>query len=419
MKSNPTHNNSNKPIWPVIWLLFFVALGARALFALFVLEYDRPIAADEGGYHWRGEILSNGQGLGDSAYRPPFLGITLAPIYALFEPTLEIGRWFMVLVSALCTPLIFFLAQAVTRNRAVSISAAIVWALYPPSIWYSAWVHTEAWSSLLVTISLLLYYQTVSTRNIVFPILLGLSWGFLALNRSIFVFLPMLFFIVIAWQSLAKHHDRLSLPTFLVSLFIFLCSMTPWTLHNYSVHDRFIPHSTQGGTLLLISNQDLDCPRISLGGYCKDYQLLEKTANEGKTEPGIDDIRKTLAFDAIFSHIKNRPKDYLTAILNRGLNFWTFRPDPFDSNWTLNDLIMGLIWLPLIFCLPFSPILRNWKSNLPLIAMILYCFAFVLPFWGSPRFRYPVDPLIIILGMSGALALKDIIVSRLMPLKRH
>ena len=67
MKSNPTHNNSNKPIWPVIWLLFFVALGARALFALFVLEYDRPIAADEGGYHWRGEILSNGQGL---AIRP-------------------------------------------------------------------------------------------------------------------------------------------------------------------------------------------------------------------------------------------------------------------------------------------------------------------------------------------------------------
>ena len=411
MKTNTLHPCPQRNFL-IISCLFFVALGIRAFFALYILDIGRPISGDEGGYHWRGEVIGRDLTFGASAYRPPFVGLTLAPFYAIFDSHIEVGRWLMVLVSALCTPIIYFLGRAVTKNHTLSLIAAIFWIFYPPSIWYSVWIHTETWSALLVALSIYLYYKSVSTNLISFSSLLGLSWAFLALNRSVFVFLPLVFFLLTAFKFFRKDGERLSFPQLLVSLLLFFLAMSPWTLHNYVVHNKFIPHSTQGGTLLLICNGDLDQAHVRQGGYHKNYSLLQETETQGKTEVKIDDIRRKLGFEAIFHNLNDRPMQYLLTVVNRGLNFWTFRPDPFDPNWTRNDLIMAIIWLPILLCLPFSPLLRNWQNHLPLLIMIFYCFAFVLPFWGSPRFRYPVDPLIIIAGLSGAPGLWNFVIAK-------
>jgi hypothetical protein len=36
------------------------------------------------------------------------------------------------------------------------------------------------------------------------------------------------------------------------------------------------------------------------------------------------------------------------------------------------------------------------------LAVIGYAFLVTLPFWGTPRFRFPVDPLIILRALVGA-----------------
>jgi hypothetical protein len=42
-----------------------------------------------------------------------------------------------------------------------------------------------------------------------------------------------------------------------------------------------------------------------------------------------------------------------------------------------------------------------WQADWPSLAVIAYAFLVTLPFWGTPRFRFPVDPLIILRALVG------------------
>ena len=85
-------------------------------------------------------------------------------------------------------------------------------------------------------------------------------------------------------------------------------------------------------------------------------------------------------------------------LLNRAKHFWTWRPDPYDSTFTTNDLIMAIIWIPILFFFTFSLFNRKVQTSWPALAIIMYVFVTILPFWGSPRFRFPIDSLIIMLA---------------------
>lgn len=382
-------------------LLFLSALVVRGLFAIFVLEYDRPLGGDEAGYHWRGELLSQGF-FGDSAYRPPFTGLTLAPFYALFGAEFEVGRIVMVFVSACTAPIVFYLGQTITRSTTIGVLAAIYWVFYPPAIWYSVWIHTETWSAVLVSMMLFLYYRARRSTRYLPAIFLGIFWGFLALNRSVFLFLPLLFLISYGLCQLFKIQTTdIYWKQLFAALLSFVVVMSPWTIHNYEVHGSFIPHSTQGGFSLLATNRNLDHPHVQIGGYEKNKSILLSTELAGVTELGIDRIRRQLAIESLQGHLEERKLKLLKVITHRAGNFWSWRPDPFDKEWTRNDSIMLFVWLPILFFLILSPVFRSWRTHLPVLLTIFYCFVFVLPFWGTPRFRFPIDPAIVILGIWG------------------
>jgi hypothetical protein len=167
--------------------------------------------------------------------------------------------------------------------------------------------------------------------------------------------------------------------------------MTPWTVHNFREHGVFMPHSTQGGTLLMHSNGTLSNPAIQAGGYYKNPDLMGHPSLVGKSEVEQDGIRRRLALEEIKTNWRLLPR----PILNRAKNFWTTRPDPYDSTWTTNDWVMLIIWWPVLVFFLTSSFARSWRESWPVTTIILYAFLLTLPFWGTPRFRFPVDALIV------------------------
>ena len=106
-----------------------------------------------------------------------------------------------------------------------------------------------------------------------------------------------------------------------------------------------------------------------------------------------------MAIKKITDHFKNRPSDYARVIGKRIKNFWSWRPDPYDEKWTRNDSIMFLFWIPVLVGLLGSVALVRWRQVWPVFAVVGYSFFIVLPFWSTPRFRFPVDALLVTIAV--------------------
>jgi hypothetical protein len=174
--------------------------------------------------------------------------------------------------------------------------------------------------------------------------------------------------------------------------------MSPWTVHNYLAHGVFLPTESRGGYGLLLTNGMLDDPMVRSGKYTKDHlEELAPLIAQGDSEVEKDNIMRGLAIDSIKRDWRLLPR----AVSNRARNFWTTRPDPYDPNWTFNDTVMLLVWGPVLLFALTSSFWRSWRQNWPALTVIAYVFLATLPFWGSPRFRFPVDPIIIIAAAVG------------------
>ena len=113
----------------------------------------------------------------------------------------------------------------------------------------------------------------------------------------------------------------------------------------------------------------------------------------------VDSIRREMAIERITDHLKNRLGDYALVIGNRIKNFWSWRPDPYDERWTINDSIMLVFWVPVLIGLWISPFVVRLRGVWPVFAVAGYSFLVVLPFWSTPRFRFPIDALLAILAV--------------------
>ncbi len=93
-------------------------------------------------------------------------------------------------------------------------------------------------------------------------------------------------------------------------------------------------------------------------------------------------------------------------LFERTINFWGSRPDPFDSQVTRNDIILFIIWVPIL--LLFVSSFRFYRSMEFWIFMsiIFYAYITTIIFWSSPRFRFPIDSLVIILATISVLKWK-------------
>lgn len=391
-----------------IALIFIFAFTLRSIVLVFINGVDMPLVGDETAYHNIAASLAQGAGFPDNTNRPPFISVVLAVPYFIFGDSIVVARWMMVLISSVVPIVVYFVTKLLTKGRQITAAiAAVIWTIYPIPVYYSSFIYTENLAN-LICLLVFLFYILASRYNTKWSSMcFGISMGLLTLTRPVFLLFPIsiCFINIILRYRIA---NVLSLNKLLVSLCGFIVIMAPWWIRNYEIYNIFVPTQIRSGTTLYVCNGDLNNPAIQAGAYTKpwgdwtgrykeDKSLLESKSFKNKNIVEQNNILKNLAMTEIANNWIKLPK----VLFNRAKNFWTFRPDPYDPNFTRNDLIMVITWIPILIFFFSSFKTFSWTNDWPALLMILYAFIFTLPFWGSPRFRFPVDTFIVIRAILG------------------
>lgn len=403
-----------------LWLILAVALAARGVFAW---QQARQVPAKELATvpfaQETGNIaasLASGHGF-SSLYRKP-TGPTawLAPVYPLILAGIfrEFGAFtlgafcaavaFNILCSAgACVPLFF----AGKRIGGVGLGAAAgwLWAAFPNAVIVPfEWIWDTSLAALLAS-GILWATLTVKDddRGRAWAAY-GLLWGLaLMTDPSLGSLLPFLL-LWLAWRGRRRFGTAwtgIRGPA-VAALVTAVCCM-PWTIRNYEQFHRWIPLRSDFPFELWIGNNEVLDPnghdvmaRVTAFGQMREYAELGETAFLAKK------WREATAFMATHKRLE------LWLTWRRFLQMWTGSPNPLidfrdaDSNFIRFLLVCNaLAGLGAIL-----GIVTLWRQRsdsafpvtvFPAVYPVVYYIAH-----ASLRYRYPIDPVVMLLGAAAA-----------------
>ena len=389
--------------------LFLVSAFIRILFLELYWPNTDITWDDEPDYVSLAEYIKSGQSwINQEAptTRPVLLSLIISPLLDLGTHIIRIS---LVLISSLTPLFVFYLSKkAFGLTKIQSLLPSAIWAFYPPAIWYSGLILTESITSLLVTITALCLINIKESSRIYFVILTGITIGCLILARSSYVYLPMFIIAASICSKVLFKTSLINIKSILLIVGTVGLITSPIIIRNYNTIGSILPIESRLPYGLVVSNGDMTSPIIKQGGYDKLSPAMFKLSELNKLETSYSDL-VVYAKSTVFKELRTNSSMIPQVLVNRTFNYWGSRPDPFDPRITINDIILGIIWIPILIA--FLLALRFYKSSNFWIFMILILYAYLttMIFWSSPRFRFPSDSLIIILASVSVLKLKPLI----------
>lgn len=373
--------------------IFSVAFIIRLVFAL----QDSDIShSDAYVYDTLGWSISQGNGYVNTdgtphSLYPPFYPFLLSIIYRFFGHDYAAVRIVQSIVGAFSCALIYFIGKRAI-GAAVGGIAAFISVFYPPFIKSAGRLLTELLFTFILC--LIVFYLLKIQEKMKFKncIILGLLLGIATLTRSIMLFFP-IFIIPVFIYLKDKYRISEILKRYVLVLLAVVFSLMPWVIRNYNVYHKFVPASAEGGQGFYLSY----CPKDGIFGFNAapdDPVVIEGNRISSAVLRSQFFIKKTVDF------IAANPKKVLVLEVKKLLYFWA----PFD--WE----IVGGRWfnfayvaiLP-FFTLGFIMAFKQFRKSYPILLPIIYFQIMTLVFYGSPRFRLPIEPYIFILGAVGIL----------------
>ena len=396
---------------PLIWILstlFLCSLVVRIANTFLITGASFDLTGDAVHYYNLTVNFLEGEGWQDlkgrKSYLPPFITIELLPSLAIFGAKVDVARWTMVVISSSIAPALFLVARKITCRSDVAIITSTLWIFCPAAVFFSNRVLTESTAALMVVFCTGSFMWTASCKRNSAAALTGILWGLMALNRTIFLGFPIVLllseivlskFLVLQWRWRARQ--------WIIALVLWILVLLPWTARNYVEHEVFMPTSSAIGMGLLITNGNLGHPSVQAGLY-HDAEPPELAV----LDPAIHEIeRDQLARELTIAGIRQNWMHLPGAVLMRAVNYWTPRANPSDISITRQDLLTIPVYTALFIFFFSSPFLRSWRRNWPALIVILFTFGIALASWGTPRFRFPAEPLIFLGATVGFLAVAD------------
>lgn len=349
-----------------------------------------------------------------TAYRPPLWPWLIAGLSLLFGRADIYDRLLLCSLGTGTCLLIFLFARDLFGTRP-GLLAGLIAALYPALFIYDGWLYTESLYTFLLT-ALCLCLLRIQRRQGQFSglwLLCGGLLGLLALTRPnglLLIGLLWLWAALLVWRKLLGRRVlcNVALATAIACLLI-----APWTLRNAIVAHSFIPVATGDGTVLLGAYNDQAAtqpdhlgrwinPLQIAPGVLKPFPLYTCTAI---CEVAREEASKNAALHWIAGHISALP-GLLAAHLR---NFWTPYTREADlpmehfPNLLASKIVLAMnLTLPLlIFALATSGLFVTLRFRRELLFAYLVIAATLgeaLIYYGSSRFRAPIEPVLIVLA---------------------
>lgn len=377
----------------IIILIFLVALLPRLWVAVtseIMPNYDAL------GYDQNAQSIISGKGISAGgkpiSHKPPFYPLFLAGVYYIFGHSYLAVRIIQAVIGALSCLIIYSLAKDLL-GRKIALISAVLSIFYPVFIKSTEHLLTECLFILLISLIGFYLLKIKKFNDLKNSVLLGFFMGISALTRANMLFFPF-FVLILGMAGFFKIKERVKYLLLAVALTSFVITIAPWTIRNYIVHKAFIPIATQGGEVFYTSYNP---PKGYLYGFTANDDVIS-FANKLGSEVEQNKFLIKYTFGTIKAKIRQIPRLELLKMLY----FWS----PFDWEILSSPPGKGVYNFFYAFFLPFSiagiVILgKRIKEHSELFIPVIFILLTTLIFYGSPRFRMPAEPFLIIFAASG------------------
>jgi len=290
------------------------------------------------------------------------------------------------ILSSLFPIVIFSLTLEVFKDKNAALISGLISAVYPMNLFYSLAGLTENFYVFYLYLSFLFFYKK--------KFILGLIFLVLCLyTRSIIIyFIPI---VILSFSYINNKNVQLIITQCIKAFIIFIIFLSPWWLFNYSKYNKFVLTNIGTGEVLYLGNNE----KNKTGGNNMGVDADFKKYNDGKFKNKLD-RDKALLKDSI-KFILDNPKQFLELSLKKFIRFWNIFPN--NKKLNENTLFKYIIFLSYTPILIMSALwaLKNpkfIKKITPMILFILYTTLIHVVSISSIRYRFPIEPILIILS---------------------
>jgi 4-amino-4-deoxy-L-arabinose transferase-like glycosyltransferase len=319
----------------------------------------------------------------------------LAGVYSLTGYHPLAARILQAVVGSALIAILLYLIGRRVASEAVGLAAAALAAVYGYFVYYSAALMTETFFIVLVLAALYLCLALRERPTIAGWLSLGLALGLATLLRQTALLLVPFLLLWLVWEL---RKSRVAWWSYTLPLIVMGLLIAPWTIRNYRVFDHFLLLNSNAGYAIYASSNP------SLGSDWRNDRVVVPVPPElaGRNEAELDQALTRQAIKIIIAD----PLRYLRLSLDKSLEYFKFWPSADSSRISnINRVLSFGLFLPFMALgLFFS--LTEWRRFLPLYLFMVVHTAIYLLTWPSPRYRLPVDAVLLLFA---GLALHELV----------
>lgn len=403
-----------KPFFPAACIFGF-ALLVRILYNVTVAQQYFPLhdafAFQSMGFNMLDEHCFCYPSHMTTVARPPLWPMIIAGISLIFGRANIFDRLFLCCIGAGTCLFIYLFARDLFHKR-IGLIAGLIASLYPALYIYDGWMYSESlYIFLLIAICYCIYrIQCNEGGSKRLWVICGVLIGLLTLTRAngiAVLGLVILWCALLMWRRPRRKRVLIGIALTTVAAFALIL---PWTYRNYLVTHEFVLAASGDGTVLLGAYND---QTLGAGLWVNPhivapqvFQPFPTSACDASCEVVQENAEKEAAVQWIQSHLHDIPK----LMILHFRNFWT--PYTYESDLpmerfpgqpasqivlrmskTVPNVIFLLAALGLIVTLR-----KYWRELLFAYLVVLATLGEALLYYGSSRFRAPVEPLLILLA---------------------
>lgn len=364
------------------------------------------------GFSWSAE-----EPYAPNAMRTPAYPYVLAALIAVAGVT---GTALIQLVAASLLPVLgMHIAQTMTRSRKIAVGTGVVLALDPTLALLSFQFYTETLFLLLFFLWLIVSLSYLRTQSLLMLLAGAVLLGCAILVRASVQYLPFLFALFLLWKF-GKGNVRKSLVHAGIYLAVVGAILAPWVLRNIeefgvaglSAQSPFVLYTNLAPAVLSVANgnpfEEVRDAFLSPAEFKGDAITLangaQYTARAFEVVTARPAATLFVASKSLFTFFTN---DGFYALLVRiGLSPQEFLP---------LLIVARLVWIAITLSALAGALLYLHKERLAthavLLVLLVAYFALtstIAAFGTNPRYRLPVDPVILALaGLGGIYLLKQ------------
>ena len=292
-----------------------------------------------------------------------------------------------IVLSVMTVWLVWKISYTLFNSSKLASLSALAAAIWPHFIFYSVSGLTETAYTFIICFSFYLLYRSSYKLAI---ILLVTS---ILIRPTLEPFIPILLFSFMFF--IHRLPGKIIVKNLCFFGLVYLCIMSPWWIFQYEKYDDFVRLNLGAGHILYSGNNIHNKTGGGIGGGVdvdfSDFRYMKDMPIE----------RNRAMKEEAINFIKNNPGSFVNLMGKKFVRFWRLWPYADEYNKPhfiiISLLSYGLMLFAFIHFLLFF-VIKNWRVHVPIILFIMFLTLVHIITIGSIRYRFPIEPFIIIYG---------------------